>query len=292
MATKKPSKEISEIRDTYDILVIGSGGTGTYFLKEFSHYLARNKEAWSKVKSLTIADGDTVEEKNLDRQCFIEEDIGANKACAFASLLNDAMEGYKVSAAFNQRWRAFPEYITDKKRLRKLLDITSSQESYNAYDKVLNVRIPVIIGCVDNDACRLMCEELFDELDYCFYYDSGNDFSTGEVVYAHKFKGKKLSFEKSYSFQSMRMGKVKHVTEMSCAELNTSAPQHILTNMVAAQWLLRGMINLFRDSKTKNVLERIQNQLGYVFFDAFSGVSEFTERSYLTESENRSSLGA
>ena len=100
--------------------------------------------------------------------------------------------------------------------------------------------------------------------------------------FAHRFKGKTLSYEKSLSFPQIFNGDLRHVNEMSCAELNESAPQHFLTNMTAAQHLLRGCVRLFTDMKEKSIFERIDPQLGFVFFDAFSGVSEFTERSFRT----------
>ena len=172
--------------------------------------------------------------------------------------------------------------------LPKVLGIySSSQECYNSYNKTLSIDIPLIIGCVDNDACRLMCEELFKELPYCFYYDSGNDFSTGEVNFAHRFNGKTLSYEKSYSFPSMTTGDLRHVDELSCTELNASAPQHFVTNMMAGQHLLRGVVQMLGTEKNKTVLDNITAEdsklLGYVFFDAFSGAVEFTERSFRTE---------
>lgn len=283
MAQKK--RVVKKIIEKYDVLVIGCGGTGTYFLKEFNHFLARNPGVQSKIDSLTIADGDAVEEKNLDRQAFLMEDVGRNKATVFAEILNDTMDGYNISASFRTRWAAYPSYITSLEALKSVLKMkyVIAQEEYSSVTKTLTLKIPLIIGCVDNDAARMMCEELFKSLPYCFYYDSGNDFSTGEVNYAHRFGGTTLSFEKSYSFRSMKTGDLRHVNELSCTELNASAPQHFITNMTAAQWLLRGVVNMFGTDKSKGVLDNIQGQLGYVFFDAFSGVSEFTERSYRTE---------
>lgn len=287
MAQKKDEKRrvVKKIVERYDVLVIGCGGTGTYFLKEFNHFLARNQGVQKKIASLTIADGDDVEEKNLDRQVFLMEDVGRNKANVFAEILNDALEGYNIPYSFQVRWNSIPSYITSLDTLKEVLKLKHSidQESYSSVAETLTIRIPLIIGCVDNDAARMMCEELFKELPYCFYYDSGNDFSTGEVNYAHRFSGKTLSFEKSYSFGSMKTGDLRHVNELSCTELNASAPQHFITNMTAAQWLLRGVVNLFGTDKSKSVLDNIQGQLGYVFFDAFTGISEFTERSYRTE---------
>ncbi len=281
-ANKKKPKPL-KIVDSYDILVLGCGGTGTFFLKEFNHYIARNPDAMKKIHSLYIADGDTVEEKNLDRQCFDTEDVGRNKASVFAEILNDAKEEMQVGYSSN-KWEAIPSYITSVETIEQHFKKVQRLGGFYSSDS-FDARIAMIICCVDNNAARKMCEEYFRKSEFCFLYDSGNDFSTGEVCYAHRFKGKTLSYEKSYSFPQINAKGERHVTELSCAELNQSAPQHFLTNLTAAQWLLRGCIRLFTDVKKKSVLERIYPQLGYVFFDAFSGVSEYVERSFRTEQQ-------
>lgn len=273
-------REVKKIKEKYNILVLGCGGTGTYFLKEFNHFIARNKIAQDMISSLIIADGDTVEEKNLDRQCFIEEDIGRNKACVFAEVLNDAMGAYNVSEDFTVRWESHCDYITDMSVLEDLLldGKYSKQEDYSSHNQTLELNIPIIIVCVDNDAARLMCEEFFKKYNYCFLYDSGNEFSVGEVNFAHKLNGRVLSPEKSVSFPSMKNGDLRHVNELSCTELNEVAPQHFLVNMAAASHLLRGVVNVLSDPKKKLLIERIAPNLGFVFFDAFSGRTEFTLR--------------
>jgi hypothetical protein len=235
---------------------------------------------------MTIVDGDVVEEKNLDRQSFLLEDVGRNKASVFAEILNDALEGYNISQGCQTRWEAVPSYMTDADQItsyfKKLVPeyssgVTVGSEYFYSYGKELVVNIPIIIGCVDNNAARLMMEEVFNRLDYCFLYDAGNEFSTGEVNFAHKMRGKVISPVKSVSFPTMKTGDRRHVTEMSCTELNASEPQHFLTNMTAGYHLLRGMINLFTDMK-KPLTERISDQLGFVFFDSFKGVLEYVPR--------------
>ena len=57
----------------YTVFVVGSGGTGTYFLKEISRYLS-NKDR-SSLRAMYIIDGDVIEKKNLSRQAFIDDDI-------------------------------------------------------------------------------------------------------------------------------------------------------------------------------------------------------------------------
>lgn len=283
MKKEKEKKEVKKVVERYTITVIGSGGTGTFFLKEFTHFLARNQKAQECIHRLVIADGDVVEEKNLDRQCFVREDVGMNKAALFADILNGAMQQYGVSDSFKAKWEAYPNYVTSKDTLKELMRDKDSSTyslggtSYSSYKETLTLNIPIIIGCVDNNAARLMMEEVFNVTDNCFLYDAGNEFQTGEVNYAHRLNGKTISYEKSRSFPGMLSGDKRHVTEMSCTELNVSAPQHFITNMTAGYHLLRGMVNLFSDMD-KSISERIKNQLGYVFFDSFSGLTDYTQR--------------
>ncbi len=61
----------------YYIVMIGAGGTGGYTIQRLSKMM----NAFDSVKSfLLIADPDSVEEKNLLRQPFIQQDIGLKKA--------------------------------------------------------------------------------------------------------------------------------------------------------------------------------------------------------------------
>lgn len=233
----------AEKRIKYRILVIGSGGTGTYFLKEFSRYLMGNRKAYAKIQSLCIADGDLVEEKNLARQAFYKEDIGQRKAAVMASLLNDC---------FDLNWGAYSKYIVEKEQVEQAMD--DKTQFYSGYDV-----IPVIICCVDNHACRLLCEDYFFSKDYCIYFDAANEFSSGEVVYAARFKGRTVSAPRSDIFPDMKKGDLRNVEEMSCTELNATAPQHITVNMFAGLCLLSAVTRLLEN----NVL-----MSGVTFFDA------------------------
>ena len=198
------------------LIVVGSGGTGTYFLKEVSRYLARLGKK-NLFKDFSIYDGDTVEKKNLDRQCFMDDDIGRNKACVMAEILSDA---------FSIPWKSYPLYVTKKKDIRL-------NKNY----------IPVVIGTVDNHAARMVMEELFNTLDCIFYLDSANEYSSGEVIFSGKLNGKVISPLRSYYFPEIKKPE-KARTEMSCTELNMAAPQHIKTNMAAGNILLCELTNL------------------------------------------------
>ena len=227
----------------YKLFVIGAGGTGSYFLKEFSRYLGEGGPA-KGITDMYIFDGDTVEEKNLARQSFTEDDIGSNKATVMADVLN---------AEFGTSWRSIGEYLIEKDQISSR--ITSKRV----------VTLPVIIGCVDNHACRLLIEELFKELDNVAYLDSANEFYAGESVFAYKFGGHVVSPCRSVLFPDILEADLRSRTEMSCEELNNVAPQHIVTNMLAGQVLF---------SEVCSLLEKKPHP-GFVTFDAGEFIMDY-----------------
>ena len=243
----------------YQILVIGAGGTGTYFLKEFSRYLSGNKKALKKVYSLAVADGDLVEKKNLARQAFAIEDIGHKKAAVMASLLNDN---------FDLSWNAYGKYLLKTEQIEQAMN-KARILSYTDCNK-----IPVLIGCVDNHACRLLCEDYFYSKDNCIYFDSANEFSSGEIVYASRIKGKTISSTRSQIFPDIKEGKLRNVEEMSCAELNAAAPQHIVVNMNAGLCLLSAVARLLEEDVLMG---------GVTFFDAMNMNSRHMENAFSME---------
>ncbi len=235
---------MSELAKKVNLCVIGSGGTGTYFLKEFSRYSYGGD---SRFKNMIIIDGDTVEEKNLERQSFSEEDIGFNKAAVMADVLNQS---------FGTSWMSVGEYLTSIEQLEQIVGMAE--------------QTPVIlIGCVDNHACRLVLEEYFNTHKNVAYYDSANEFETGEVVFAYKANGKVLSPCRSYYFPDIKEGDIRAVTEMSCEELNNVAPQHIKTNMAAGNILLSELCSFMSSNNGEGTY-------GFVTFDTSSYYQELT----------------
>ncbi len=204
----------------YSLIVVGAGGTGTYFLKEFSRFLS-GKEGLP-VASMTIFDGDTVEQKNLERQAFTEDDLGQNKAAVMADVLN---------ASFGLNWQSVGEYLLKPSQLADVVGFNT---------------VPVIIGCVDNHACRLVVEEYVSSVENCFYLDSANEFDTGEVIFSYKVGNKLISPCRSHYFPKIRE-KSKARNEISCEELNIVSPQHIATNMAAGNILLTEICSIFNN---------------------------------------------
>jgi len=216
----------------YAIVVVGAGGTGSYFLKEFSRYLYDNKKAKDQICSMSIVDGDVIEKKNIRRQAFQEEDIGQSKAAVLASVLNDA---------FGLKWKSFYQYIIS------LDDFTGKNVPSSYYDG--SVQVPLVIGCVDNHAARLVCERFFTENKNCIYIDSANEFADGEIVFAAKKDGEVISPCRSVIFPDILTGDLRNVEEMSCTELNEVAPQHITANMMAGLTILQAVTALLEEGR-------------------------------------------
>ena len=212
----------------FSICVIGSGGTGSYFLKEFSRYLYDNRKAAKQISALSVVDGDRVEKKNISRQAFQEEDIHESKAAVLTSVLNET---------FDLKWNGYARYLLSVKDMNNFVPLSGRERD----------TIPVIIGCVDNHAARLVCEEYFNSRSDCIYFDSANEFSSGEVVFAAKKEGKILSPLRSRIFPEILNGDLRSVNELSCTELNEVAPQHICANMQAGLILVSAVTSLLED---------------------------------------------
>lgn len=215
----------------YQAVVVGAGGTGTFFLKELSRFLYKSR---SSIKGVHIFDGDRVEERNLYRQCFMPEDIGRSKAAVMAEILG---------AAFDIPIMAYDAFLTEPGQLKQC-------RIFNIYN---SLEMPLLIGCVDNHAARMVMEKFFEEEKNCIYFDAANEFETGEVVFSYKRDGVVFGPVRSCYFPELKGEKFQSRSEMSCEELNRAAPQHIFTNMLAGQILCSGVSNLLGGKITPGV---------------------------------------
>lgn len=193
------------------IVVVGCGGTGSHYIKELGRLLY-GMRAEKKVK-LILVDGDYVEEKNLVRQAFLPQDIGYNKAQVMAEILSQA---YGITAEF------YDKYIDTPADLEQLVD----------KDDVM-----LLIGCVDNHQCRQSMHRFYQSRKHCIYMDSANEYSVGEVIIGSKIGGIEMYADRCGYFPEVLEAREPKRSEESCEVLNVSAPQHMLTNQLAA-WIL------------------------------------------------------
>ena len=200
------------------VLIIGCGGTGSALIKEFARYLSNKKH--NNDVSVTLIDGGIIEEKNLDRQAFTVSDLNHNKAEAMA---------FAVKEVFDVDFYHYPYYITRVEQMEDLLRKGNGT---------------IIIGCVDNHHCRQVLHQIFEEQSSIVYIDAANEYQTGEVVVAIKVNGIVLSPDRAAYFPEILDKRQKSVEELSCEEMNQSSPQHIVTNMMAANICLAQMLNI------------------------------------------------
>ena len=168
------------------IFIIGCGGTGSNYIKELARYLATNRNYMINADVILI-DGDTVEEKNLERQSFTPEDLLMNKAEAMALAVSDM---------YNLTFSYVPEYIASKEHMLRIMRNTYERESYEEEETF----VPIIIGCVDNHNCRKILHEIFEEYTDIIYIDAANEFSTGEVVVGIKNNQAVIAPDRAFYF--------------------------------------------------------------------------------------------
>jgi PRTRC genetic system ThiF family protein len=212
------------------IVMLGAGGTGGHIaphLYRLLHTLNRNVR-------IIIADGDIVEQKNLVRQNFIAADMGRNKAQVLAE---------RYASAFGMEVSYIPDFIETEERLAELVHPNFGLDyNYYPYPKVDGITI--LIGAVDNNKSRQLCNSIFKKADNLIYIDSGNGEFTGQVVCGIRRKGRTYYKPIGDLYPDVLTDTDKFPTELSCAEAAVSAPQSIVANIMAATAVVSYLYNI------------------------------------------------
>lgn len=175
-----------------EIVVVGCGGTGSWLLPKLVKTIndGIRKSIIRKDVKLILIDGDIVEEKNLVRQNFIEQDIGQNKAEVMAFRYGPHL--------INENGAIFiDKYIADSERYEKLT--AEDKDFYFNFEEMYNFlecySIPsaqrgmkysrVVFNLVDNNIARQTLHKIVSEMidnDYKTYViDVGNDMYNGQA---------------------------------------------------------------------------------------------------------------
>lgn len=222
------------------IVMLGCGGTGGHA----APHLYRLLYALDRNVRFIIADGDIVEQKNLVRQNFIEADLGQNKAKVLAE---------RYSTVFGIKAEYIPEFIEDEQRLTEL--VTPKRE-YGRYsipssDEQSQTELVILIGVVDNNRSRQLCDSVFKKVSPLIYIDSGNGEHTGQVVCGIRNKNKTIYKPVGSAYPDILKEKDKFPTELSCAEASVSAPQSIVANIMAATAVVNFVYNILVQGEIK-----------------------------------------
>ena len=198
----------------YCFYIVGCGGTGSLLARDLPQLLIQYRN-----HNMCLIDGDVVERKNLVRQRFQEFDVGWNKAIALARKINSF---YPIDCD------VMDLYVTDNELLEKI---------------ERSSKIPVIIGCVDNDATRRILEDTFRKINTGVYIDSANSAYSGNVFACAKSKGK---YHGKTRRQARQLGKSdRNPAELSCVERAANGElQYFVTNAKMAICLLEHCFSL------------------------------------------------
>ncbi len=199
------------------IVILGAGGTGGYVVP----HLYRIASVCGRPVRIIVADGDVVEDKNLVRQNFASFDVGDNKARLLAE---------RYASAFGIETEFIPDFIESEEELKSLLSVTTENWRYSGGAKPISI----LIGAVDNNRTRVMCNNVFNKMDDLIYIDSGNGEYTGQVVCGMKQSGRVLNAPVARYYPDILNDTEKFPSELSCAERAVSAPQSIAANLFAA----------------------------------------------------------
>lgn len=210
------------------IIVIGAGGTGGYVIP----HLYRIGFASNRGIRIIVCDGDVVEEKNLIRQNFIEQDIGRNKA---------QVQAERYSAAFGIECEYKPDFIETEEELKSL---TTPDFYAHPYSGVPESQRVILLGCVDNNKSRQLCHKIFNIQKDLIYIDSGNGEHTGQVVCGVRQNGRTTYKPIGSLYSDVLKEEDKFPSELSCAERAVSAPQTVTANLTAATAMIGFLYNL------------------------------------------------
>lgn len=220
------------------IVMLGAGGTGGHAAPQIYRMLSVLNQSGRKCRFILV-DGDIVEPKNLIRQNFTPADCGLNKARVLAE---------RYAGAFGMECEYIPEYIEDAQQLTELLTPEefwlANDDPYYAYQGRDAYELVILLGCVDNNKSRMLCDEVFQKVSPLIYIDSGNGEFTGQVVCGIRTAGKTIYPPISMLYPDVLEDTDKFPTELSCEEASVSAPQSIAANVMAASILTSFVYNI------------------------------------------------
>lgn len=213
-----------ELKDnsSYNIIIVGVGGTGSH-LTSFLSQLIGNNKVYNMKHKIILVDGDVVEEKNLKTQKFLESDVGRLKS----EVLSE-----RYSSVFGMEISYVDKYISSKEDVLKLLD-----RSYGTTN--------VIVSCVDNNEARKYIDQAFNEFKFnnhncpgLIAIDTGNSGSldelTGQTVVAYRTCDEVILPSASSYFPQILKEEEKKEPTASCGEIMLENIQNIGANITSA----------------------------------------------------------
>ena len=198
-----------------DYIMIGAGGTGSHLSGPLYAYL-KALEDKDKEWHLFIADGDTVEEKNLIRQNFSAGDIMRNKAAALVERMHDT-----------PHTQAIEVYIGPENIAAKIRDGD------------------VVLIAADNYYVRRLIEQHALTLQNLVVINGGNEAIDGTIQLWVREAGKNLTPRITHMHPEIEaaIDAKQDRSALSCADIAKlpGGEQTIIANMTSATFMLAAL---------------------------------------------------
>lgn len=216
MATKKAAAKDGwqVVKKPLKVKVIGTGGIGLCLLPTLCRYLNYNGEKHPAVE-VSLIDGDSFEERNRERQDFVE--VGPKASMTAAE--------YRGKFPRLMFWD-HPTYIADNNVIQLIREND------------------IVLLCVDNHKTRKLVSDRAEELNNVTVINGGNDWTDGNVLVHIRRNGKNLTPPLANKYHPEIMNPTdKNPAEVEqkpdgCADLAAAAPQLlIMNNYIAANML-------------------------------------------------------
>lgn len=150
-------------------IIVGCGGTGSRLVPLLTQFLKTCP--WVVEPAIFLIDDDVVEEKNLSRQNFIQQDVGKPKAEVLAN---------RYGRAFNTPIMPIVSRVGGENSGRVYNQIFRNKETMIAG----NIKSALVISCVDTMTARRAILDEFSQVwrSQGIFLDGGNEDVFGQVI--------------------------------------------------------------------------------------------------------------
>lgn len=230
---------------SFHCILIGVGGTGGYVLQALTRLLYGMEPNGSRI-AVTLIDGDRVEQHNLKRQHFLDQDIGRNKATVLAE---------RFGSLYHLPLHAIPHYLEQAQTLTDLCDkVLPTTSIFNAFQ---SGPVPILVGCVDNHITRRIISDAYHQLPIGISIDVGNDAADPNIPAPGGYGGHCVVGVRSASQsvlpdvtevypEIMTDTSIPHPAQACGLDL-VHHPQHFLANLWAAMMVLSVLTDILTE---------------------------------------------
>lgn len=236
MAAKKAVAEAPVVaKKPLKIKVIGTGGIGLCLLPTLCRYLNYNGEKYPAVE-VSLIDGDSFEERNRERQDFVE--VGPKASMTAAE--------YRGKFPRLMFWDN-PVYVSETNVIQLIREND------------------IVLLCVDNHKTRKLISDRAEELNNVTVINGGNDWTDGNVLVHIRRSGKNLTPPLANKYHPEIVNPTdKNPAEVEqkpdgCADLAAAAPQLLITNNYIAANMLAAFFNVVDEKQFEKVVAAPEN---------------------------------